>query len=234
MLCRSQINRHLAQKLVDRFKNSSQGHNLLFLFVIFIAKYIQDVVYKMITKISETLETTGKNKFFGCVSYNNFLLCKSQIMERGGLSCGAVASQSRTPLLSRRLGGGGSRASGVGALRKCAGGTFLASDRSGYAARREVGGRAHRTSGRERHPASGGPISLFIKRNGGKRKCACGRGVKKRASRCLLGGRADARKCRGGLRGRRWCGGTGERFLPQTDCAAQRLPCVKGAVSEAD
>jgi len=28
----------------------------------------------------------------------------------------------------------------VGALRKCAGGTFLATDRSGYAARREVGG----------------------------------------------------------------------------------------------
>ena len=106
---------------------------------------------------------------------------------------------------------------------------FLASDRSGYAARRAVGGRAHRTSGRERHRASGGvrfvalppgmwggtvpPAALFLfleKINRGKRKRACGRGVKKRASRCLLGARADARKCRGGLRGRRWCDRMGE------------------------
>ncbi len=33
------------------------------------------------------------------------------------------------------------KASLVGALKKCAGGTFLATDRSGYAARREVVGR---------------------------------------------------------------------------------------------
>ena len=140
---------------------------------------------------------------------------------------GAVASRSRTPLLSRRLGGGGSRASGVGALRKHAGGMFLAADRSGYAARREVGkcviphSRIHIRGGGTLPPAA---LFLFLeKRNREKRKCACGRGVKKRASRCLLGGRADARKCRGGLRGRRWCGRTGKRFLPQP-----RPPLTRG------
>ena len=56
------------------------------------------------------------------------------------------------------------------------------------------------------------PFLFLKKRNRGKRKRACGRRIKKRASRCLLGARADARKCRGGLRGRRWCGWTGEKL----------------------
>ena len=51
--------------------------------------------------------------------------------------CGEYLSQGSMPTSTR---GGSKPPPYVGALRKCAGGTFLASDRSGYAARREVGG----------------------------------------------------------------------------------------------
>jgi len=51
--------------------------------------------------------------------------------------CGAYFSQGSMPTSTR---GGSKPPPYVGALRKCAGGTFLATDRSGYAARREVGG----------------------------------------------------------------------------------------------
>ncbi len=71
-------------------------------------------------------------------------------------------------------------------------------------------GAFHRVCGRERHPASGGHISLFEKEKYGKEKTRLRAQVKKARFALYVGGRADARKCRGGLRGRRWCGKVGE------------------------
>ncbi len=86
--------------------------------------------------------------------------------------CAATAMRliSPTPSHQRRQ-----RSPSVGALRKCAGGTFLASDRSGCAARREVGrrviphSRIHIRGGGSLPPAA---IFLFLEKiNRGKSRC---------------------------------------------------------------
>ncbi len=113
--------------------------------------------------------------------------------------------------------------SAVGALRKHAGGMFLASDRSGYAARREVGGYALPHPRQREAPVPPAAIFLFAKRNMEKRKRACGRRIKS-ALRAVCRVRALTReRSVADFVAATTLGRTGNRFFAVSDFAPQLL-----------